>query len=96
MTFQSIGKSWTASFLATARQGFFFLPLILVLPRLFGLRGVQISQAFSDLCTFLFCIPFAIVFLRSLRRQEGALAEIPDSEGRGGKTGSQDFHDVQD
>jgi putative MATE family efflux protein len=70
MTFQSIGKSWTASFLATARQGFFFLPLILVLPRLFGLKGVQISQAFSDLGTFLLCIPFAIVFLRSLRHME--------------------------
>ena len=66
MTFQSIGKSWTATVLSLARQGIFFLPLILVLPRFIGLTGVQITQALSDALTFLCCLPLAIFFFREL------------------------------
>lgn len=66
MTFQSIGKSWTAIFLSTARQGLFFLPLILVLPRFMGLTGIQITQPVADVLTFLCCLPFLLRFLRSL------------------------------
>jgi len=54
MTFQSIGKSLTATFLSTARQGIFFL------------LGVQITQPLADICTFLYCIPFARRFFREL------------------------------
>ncbi len=66
MTFQSIGKSLTATFLSTARQGIFFLPLMLILPRFIGLLGVQITQPLADVCTFLCCIPFARRFFREL------------------------------
>lgn len=66
MTFQSIGKAWTATVLALARQGFFFLPLILILPRFIGLTGVQITQALSDALTFLCCLPLAVIFFREL------------------------------
>ena len=66
MTFQSIGKSLTATFLSTARQGIFFLPLMLLLPRYIGLLGVQITQPLADICTFLYCIPFARRFFREL------------------------------
>lgn len=66
MTFQSIGKSWTATFLSTARQGIFFLPPILILPRFIGLLGVQITQPLADVCTFLVCIPIIMGFFREL------------------------------
>ena len=66
MTFQSIGRSWTATFLSAARQGFFFLPLILILPSYAGLLGVQITQPLADVCTFLCCIPFILRFFRDL------------------------------
>ena len=66
MTFQSIGKSWTATVLSLARQGIFFLPLILVLPRFIGLTGVQITQALSDALTFLCCLPLAFFFFKEL------------------------------
>ena len=39
MLFQSIGKSGRATFLACCRQGVFFIPLILTLPRAFGPAG---------------------------------------------------------
>jgi putative MATE family efflux protein len=75
MTFQSIGESWTATFLSAARQGFFFLPLILVLPRAVGLIGIQITQPLADVCTFLCCIPFALRFFRRLGAEERGEAE---------------------
>lgn len=73
MTFQSIGKSWTASLLSAARQGYLFFPLILILPRILGLRGVQYTQALSDAGTFLCCLPFAISFLRSLGAESASM-----------------------
>ena len=72
MTFQSIGKSWTALFLSAARQGIFFLPLILLMPRFFGLPGLQVTQALADLCTFVCCLPFARYFFRDLAAREAA------------------------
>ncbi len=72
MTFQTIGKSWTATFLSAARQGIFFLPLIYLLPALFGLGGIQITQPCADILTFLCCIPFAAVFLHRLPKTDEA------------------------
>ena len=66
MTFQSVGKSWTATILSSARQGIFFVPLIYLLPSLFGLAGVEIAQPVADGLTFLLCVPFALIFFRTL------------------------------
>lgn len=66
MTFQSLGKSAVATFLASARQGYVFLPLILLLPRLIGLRGVELAQPIADAVTFFICVPFAVSFFREL------------------------------
>ena len=70
MTFQIIGKSWTATFLSAARQGVFFLPLIYLLSALFGLGGVQITQPCANILTFLCCIPFAAAFLCRLPKTD--------------------------
>lgn len=70
MTFQSIGKSWTATFLSSLRQGIFFLPLIIILPEYIGLAGVQYTQAISDFLTFLVCVPFVWVFFNKLKKRE--------------------------
>ncbi len=47
--FQAIGKAIPALLLTLTRQGFFFIPLILVLPGYFGELGVWISFAIADL-----------------------------------------------
>lgn len=70
MSYQSIGKSWTATFLSSARQGIFFLPAIFILPALMGMRGVQLAQSMADLCTFLLGVPFALRFYRFLGEKE--------------------------
>jgi len=67
MLFQSIGKSWQASLLSSMRQGIYFLPLIMILPRAFGVLGVQMAQPIADTLTFMTCIPFIIRLLRELK-----------------------------
>lgn len=47
--FQAIGKAVPALLLTLTRQGFFFIPLILILPGFLGELGVWISFPISDL-----------------------------------------------
>ena len=67
MAHQALGMSAKASLLAIGRQGMFFLPLILLLPLLFGLTGVQLAQPVADLCSFLLAFPFGLSLLRGLK-----------------------------
>lgn len=53
MLMQTIGKTMRASLLAAARQGLFFLPVILILPQLFGLVGIQVAQPVADVMSFI-------------------------------------------
>ena len=72
MTFQSVGKAGRATFLACCRQGVFFIPLILILPRTFGLVGVEICQPIADALTFIVSLPFLLAFLKQLDRMDDA------------------------
>ena len=66
MMLQSTGKGLKASIASSARNGIFFIPMILILPRLFGLFGVEISQAVADVLSFLLAIPFAASELKKM------------------------------
>ena len=68
MLFQNIRMTFPATLLAIGRQGLFFIPAVLILPRLFGLQGVEMTQAVADLCTFLLSLPFAININRKLKK----------------------------
>ncbi|MEH6406770.1 MAG: MATE family efflux transporter [Leeuwenhoekiella sp.] len=46
--FQAIGKAVPALLLTLTRQGFFFIPLVLILPQFFGERGVWVSFPLAD------------------------------------------------
>ena len=70
MTFQCVGKPWQATFLSSCRQGIYFLPLILILPRVFGITGVEITQPLADVCTFLTSVPFIFSFIKKLPKEE--------------------------
>ncbi len=59
MMLQSMGKGMKASITSSARNGLFFIPLILLLPNLFGLTGVELAQPVADVFSFLLAIPFA-------------------------------------
>ena len=69
MSFQSTKKKISATILSCCRQGIFFIPFIFILPAIFKLGGVEMTQALSDFCTFLFTIPFFISFVKELNRK---------------------------
>lgn len=70
MTFQAVGRSAMASFLAACRQGVFFLPLIWVLPKFYGIVGMEIAQPAADAATFLVCLPVIRHFLKGLKTEK--------------------------
>ena len=73
MMTQTTGKAVRASFLAMARQGLFFVPTVLIMPQLFGLLGVEISQSIADVISFAFAIPIGMSLLNEMKRDEQAL-----------------------
>lgn len=73
MLTQTCRKPWRANFLAAARQGLFFIPLILLLPRVYGLLGVEMCQAVSDAISFAFTIPIMVYTFREFAREKAAL-----------------------
>ncbi len=70
MMLQSIGKALKASILAAARQGLFFIPLILLLPRIFGLFGVEVCQTVSDVLSFALAVPLCVSVLKEMREEQ--------------------------
>ena len=60
--YQGLGFKAQATFLASCRQGIFFLPAVLLLPLALGCLGVEAAQPLADLCTFAVSIPFLISF----------------------------------
>lgn len=56
ITFQTIGASRYGLFLSMIRQGLFYVPFILVLPKLLGVAGIYFSQPAADILTILVCL----------------------------------------
>lgn len=76
--YQCLGFSLWASVLASCRQGIFFIPIILLLPRAIGLMGVQMAQPAADLMTFLVSVPFQIVFFKTVLNKQDAGLPRPE------------------
>ena len=66
MTFQSMGERFKASFLSCLRQGIYFIPCIFILPRFFGIHGIELVYPVCDLLSCATSIPFALHFLYAL------------------------------
>lgn len=67
MTFQSVGKKGRALLLASCQNGLFFIPLVLLLPRMFGLVGLEISQPVAYISAALVSVPFLVAFRSRLK-----------------------------
>lgn len=67
MTYQAMGKPFSATFLASCRQGIFFIPAIYMLPCMFGIKGVEIAQPLADIITAVCCVPFMIHFFKLVK-----------------------------
>lgn len=72
MMLQTIRIPGRALVLSSARQGLFFIPLILILPNFLGLQGVEMCQAVADFCSFILAIPLTYPVLKMLRKDIAA------------------------
>lgn len=70
---QSIGYGVRATIISSARQGIFLIPALLILPRMFGLLGIQIAQPVSDVATLF----LTFVVVRSILSQ---FKKMPDRD----------------
>jgi putative MATE family efflux protein len=76
MMLQNLGKSFRATVLAVSRQGIVFMPLVLLLPRFFGLTGALIAQPISDAVSFFIGVPMVIAQVKELRALQKAQNEV--------------------
>lgn len=67
MLMQTIGKALKANIAAGSRRGLFFIPCIFILPRFFGLTGVEMCQAVSDVCAFALTVPLVYSELKKMK-----------------------------
>ena len=70
MMFQSIGETGRATLLASTRNGIYMIPAVLILPRLFGITGIQIAQSAADVFALLTAIPLVLIFFSKCKKEE--------------------------
>ncbi len=86
--FLSMGKSKEGGLLSISRQGLFFIPAILILPRLFGIKGVIWAQPVADGLVVVLTALLATSLNKKLRTlkedaiRPGAMAESAKSWAR--------------
>jgi Na+-driven multidrug efflux pump len=71
MMLQTIGRTVPATFLAMARQGVFFIPLVWLLSAALGLVGIEMTQMVSDCLTLVCAVPIQLKALRELSAPDG-------------------------
>ena len=71
MLTQTIGRVVPASFLSLARQGLFFIPIVIGLPYLLAyatgldpLLGIQMAQPLADIATAAVSVPVCVTVMR--------------------------------
>ncbi len=75
LTYQVVGNKALASLLSISRQGLFYIPAVLLLPKIYELLGIQLCQAVSDFFAFFFALPFTFIFFRTLKKEQQKSAE---------------------
>lgn len=56
ITFQTIGSAKMGLFLSLIRQCLFYVPFILILPKMIGINGIYFSQPAADILTIIVCV----------------------------------------
>lgn len=71
ITYQTIGDARYGLFLSTIRQGLFYIPAILILPKILGVTGIYLSQPAADVMTLAVCLLSYQAMKRTARRNMG-------------------------
>ena len=74
--FQAAGKAVKALMLTLTKQGFFLIPLILILPNYFGIFGVWVSFPIADVLATIVTGLFLKKEMRQLKKPDGAYGDL--------------------
>lgn len=66
---QAIGYGIRSTILAAARQGLFLIPTLLVLPNVWGLRGLEVCQPLADVLTLALAVWMMTKVIRAQKAQ---------------------------
>ena len=67
MLMQSLRISGKATIMALARQGIFYIPAILILPRMFDITGIALAQPVADILSFVLTIFLVVPTVKKLK-----------------------------
>jgi Na+-driven multidrug efflux pump len=70
--FLALGRGKEGGILSIGRQAIFFIPIILILPNLFGIDGVIYAQPAADVLSVILTSVFAVKFLKELKGLKAA------------------------
>ena len=68
--YQSIGRAKVSIFLSLSRQMLFLIPLVAILPPLFGIDGVWIALPASDVIAFVLTLAIMIYDLKKQKKKQ--------------------------
>ncbi len=81
MGFQSTGQRFWATVSSALRSGIIFIPMVLILPRIRGMAGVQEAQPLSTFIAFFICLFLSRQFLRQVDKAQKTAEETVKAEG---------------
>ncbi len=84
MLFQALGLGGRAALLSTMRSGLFFFPAIILLPRSFGVLGVELAQPVADVVSFAVSMPFLLHWWRRSKREQHLFPSFSSSQSYSG------------
>jgi putative MATE family efflux protein len=68
--FQAVGKSFQATILNLSRQVLIFIPLLLILPRYYGMEGVWLTAPIADFLAALIAGIWITVEMKNLKKEQ--------------------------
>ena len=71
--FSAIGKPIKGAFLSLTRQVLFLIPLVLIIPRFFGVKGILYTAPISDTLAFILAITMVGLEMKKMKKQEKAV-----------------------
>ena len=66
MMFQGAGENLASSIASFLRSGITFIPMVAILPRFFGIYGIQLAQPLADVVSFVVVMPLIVRFFKKI------------------------------
>jgi putative MATE family efflux protein len=66
---QAIGKGFISLLFSISRQGLLLIPLLLILPKSYGINGVFYAQAVSDIIIFIFTLIVLFIIVKKFKKK---------------------------